>query len=445
MLSSQLLAVVTTCHLALAALKNHRTASSYPIGILAFPSFALGITPWIFSSLAGTALGLAANVAWFFISELISFRPASVAAPAVAAAPRSAPAVQSTAASARRSNDFVQTPVLATCDETSDIKTIRLARPAGFEFEPGQFLTLRIRANGADCVRCYSISSAPHARGYLEVSIKRQGIVSSALHGMARPGATIAIKRPNGRFTYPAGDDRPIVLLAGGVGITPLMSMLRHAIVAEPSRPVTLLYSAPSERDFAFLDELASIAKRHPQARVLLAASRDKAPRRHIYPGRIDDALIRNTVPAIAHAISFICGPAPMVDGMKTLLASLGVPRDQIRFELFQAAVAASAAAGAGEDRAAPAVRAAAAASMRCSQAGKTVVVAAGQTLLEAAEDAGIEVPVLCRAGVCGTCRTRVVSGDVDCATTTLDESDRAGGYVLPCVSTARTDCVVEL
>jgi ferredoxin-NADP reductase len=142
---------------------------------------------------------------------------------------------------------FVQVPVLAVFDETADIRTIRMARPDGFEFSAGQFIAVRVRVDGKDCSRCYSVSSAPDVRGYFEISVKRQGLVSNALHVVARPGALMSVRSPNGAFKYPSGDDRPMVLVAGGVGITPLISMLRQAIHTEPSRPVTLLYSARTE------------------------------------------------------------------------------------------------------------------------------------------------------------------------------------------------------
>jgi ferredoxin-NADP reductase len=113
-------------------------------------------------------------------------------------------------------------------------------------------------------VRCYSISSPPDTKGYLEISVRRQGLVSGTLHATMRAGATLAINRPAGQFVYPGGDDRPIALVAGGIGITPLLSMLRHAVASDPTRPITLLYSARREHDIAFLNELRVLAARHP-------------------------------------------------------------------------------------------------------------------------------------------------------------------------------------
>jgi ferredoxin-NADP reductase len=342
-----------------------------------------------------------------------------------------------------RPKGFVALPILAVHDETPTVKTIRLSRPAGFAFEAGQFVTVRVRVDGKEYARCYSISSAPDVRGYLEISVKRQGLVSNALHASVRPGGSLAVRAPAGAFRFPSADDRPIVLLAAGIGITPLMSMLRHAIATEPARRVTVLYGAHTEEELAFRDELTVIGRRHPQVRVHFAASHSaSAP--DVYPGRIDEALLRATVPDVAHAISFICGPQPMIDGMRTLLARLGAPPPQIRFEVFQAAVAAAAGMD-KRDRAAAAADGAALYYMECRRTGRRVPLRRGQTLLEAADAAGVEMSSLCRSGVCGTCRIRVEAGEVRCESNALDSDERDEGYVLACVTTAETDCVVEV
>ena len=100
------------------------------------------------------------------------------------------------------------------------------------------------------------------------------------------------IGKPAGQFVYPEGDDRPLALLAGGIGITPLLSMLRHAVLADPTRPVTLLYSARSRDDAAFVHELSVIGERHPQVRIALTFSGGTAPPPW-RTGRIDAALLR--------------------------------------------------------------------------------------------------------------------------------------------------------
>jgi ferredoxin-NADP reductase len=398
--------------------------------------------PWLLPSAAGVVAGLAVHALWFLACEKLA--PVALRSGPPRAAPPAPRAVASAVVPAvRPARGFVLTPVLAIIDEAPDIRTFRFARPEGFEFTSGQFLTIRVQADGRDLVRCYSLSSSPSARGYLDITVKRQGVVSSLLHSSLRAASMVAIKAPAGAFTYPTGDDRPLLLIAGGIGITPLLSMLRHATECEPARPVTLLYSARREDQLACRDEITALARRHPQVRVTFAVT-DAPTSPDVYPGRIDETLIRTVMPHVRDAIALICGPQPMIDGIRQLLAALQVPAPQIRFERFEAVVAAVGA-EASERAAATSARADHdTVEMRCVRSGRSIRAARGQSVLDAAEAEGIEIDSLCRAGVCGTCRTRVVEGDVECDSTALDDTDRAAGYVLACVARVAGPCAVE-
>jgi ferredoxin-NADP reductase len=438
-LPSSVLALSTTAHLALAALRNHRQVGPGAISLLALFSLAFASTPWLYPSVPGLGIGLGLHAVWFLICEqfaspAVAKRAAGGPAPARPSAPPTRPAPV-------RPSGFTPVPVIAVLDEAPDIRTFRFARPDGFDFTAGQFLAVRVRIDGREHVRCYSISSAPEARGYLEISVKRQGLVSSTLHATVRPGTQVHLKAPAGAFRYPSADDRPIVLLAGGVGITPLISMLRHAVQTEPQRSVTLVYSAQTEEQLAFRDEIRLLARRHPHLSVFFAASRGSGLS-DVYPGRIDDALLNAAIPDAAHTIAMICGPQPMIDRMRELLLARGMPPAQVRAEAFEAAVAVAASAADGH---APAPAAGESAhDVTCERSRRTVRVAAGQSLLEAAEAAGVAIESLCRSGVCGTCRTRVVSGEMRCASSMLDDADRQSGFVLACVSHPHTNCVIE-
>jgi ferredoxin-NADP reductase len=437
---SGLLATLTAAHLALAVLRRHRSSSG-ALRPLALLSFAFSATPWIWPAPVALAAAALAHLSWFGVCELFDpprRRPG--------AEPRVAPAAVPTAVPAAPRRDstpspaFVPASVLAVLDEAVDIKTFRLARPEGFVFTPGQFVAVRVLVDGRPHVRCYSISSSPDARGYLEISVRRQGLVSTTLHATVRTGSTLTVNRPAGQFTYPGGDDRPLALIAGGIGITPLLSMLRHAVATDPLRPVVLLYSARNRESLAFLGELKVIAERHPQVRIGLTLTETAAaPWRQ---GRIDAAMVRQYVPHPAHTIFCLCGPLRMMDDMRALLLAEGVPQAQVRLEQFETAVAAAQLHE--TPRAAPAGADAATHQVTFSSCGRTAAVAPSQTLLEAAEAEGIAIASSCRSGVCQACRTRLASGDADCRSSVLDPDDRAAGFILPCVSWATSDCVLE-
>jgi ferredoxin-NADP reductase len=432
-------ALLTAVHVALAILRRHRAGQAGAGSAVVFPSFLFPVTPWIWPSTAGIAVALVAHVAWFAVCEALA--PPSIAAPR-----RSTPVNDPKPAAANR---FETTSVVAVLDEGNDIKTFRLLRPHGFDFLAGQFVPVRVRLDGKPLVRCYSVSSSPDTRGYLEISVRRQGAVSTMLHATLRTGAAVVVGRPAGTFVYPAGDDRPVVLVAGGIGITPLLSMLRNAIASEPSRPVTLLYSARSENDLAFVSELRLIAERHAQVRIGITLTRPASATRW-RTGRIDEAMVRQYVTHPDHSLFCICGPAQMIADTTTLLQTLGVPSSQIRSERFELAVAATAlhtdsSGDAVAGRSADGRRADGRAhSVTFARSGRTAAAAPSLTLLEIAEAEGVEMASSCRSGVCQACRTRVREGTVDCRSDVLDPEDRAAGYVLPCVSWAVSDCVME-
>lgn len=439
------LAVATTVHLAALLLRMHRNPPGRRYDALLLPAIVLAATPWMFASIAGIGVGLAAHLAWFTVCErMVPARSEVGPADPTTVAPRSA-AAPVPARAASKPAAVAKTAIIAVLKETEDITTFRLARPEGFEFAAGQFLTVRIAIDGKPVARCYSISSAPETAGFMEISVKRQGLVSGMLHATVRPGSLLEVMRPAGPFVYPAADQRPITLLAGGVGITPLMSMLRHAVQADPTRPVTLLYSVHTQRDIAFRDELALIARRNPQVKVVITTTRGPHSTEYL-SGRIDRSLVTSRVADLQQNIFMICGPGPMIDGMKALLADLGVPEDQVRAEAFEAAVASTASSAVVADEVQDVVAAAASNGFRLElvASGQTLNARSNLTLLETCEAAGIELPSACRAGVCGTCRCRLVNGDVRCDSDMLDDADRAAGYILPCVSWPVSDCAME-
>lgn len=437
-----ILAVVTTAHLAILLLRVHRSAPGLRHALLLLPSAFLSATPWFLPTPPGVVLGLVLHLGWFAACE--KFLPAPAAPARQATKPQSAPRPAAKPTPPAPSRGFVQVPVFNVIRETEDIATFRMARPEGFEFTAGQFLTVRVNVDGKPVVRCYTISSAPEATGYLEISVKRQGLLSGTLHATIRPGSMLAVNAAAGGFTYPEGDDRPLALIAGGVGITPMMCMLRHAVQADPTRPVTLLYSVHANRDVVFPEELRLLAARHPQVKVVVTTTRGPHSTEYL-SGRIDRQMIQDQVSDPANTIFMICGPGPMIEAMTSTLSELGVPEAQVRSEAFEAAVASATATDTPQEETALAAQAGGEFQLQLVESGATVAASGACTILESCEAAGIPLPVACRAGVCGTCRCRLVGGRVRCESDMLDETDRADGYILPCVSWPEEDCALEV
>jgi ferredoxin-NADP reductase len=422
-------------------LRIHHNAPGLSHVLLLLPSAALAASPWIFSTPPALAAGLFLHLGWFIAcNKLVPF---SAATEQTAVPPQTGPKPRTTDPSAGPPRGFVQVPVFNVIRETDDISTFRMARPEGYRFRAGQFLTVRVNVDDHPVARCYTISSAPEAAGYLEISVKRQGLLSGTLHATIRPGSMLAIKSASGGFTYPKGDDRPLALIAGGVGITPMICMLRHAVQADPTRPVTLLYSVHSNSDVAFREELRLLAARNPQVKVVVTTTRGPHEPEYL-SGRIDGRMIQEHVNQITDTIFMICGPGPMIEGTISKLLELGVPEGQIRSEAFEAAVASSSTVDSEPGEATPPAASVGEFQLHLVESDAIVAASSDCTILETCEAAGISLPAACRAGVCGTCRSRLVDGKVRCESDLLDDTDRAEGYILPCVSWPEEDCAVE-
>lgn len=467
---TSLLAFVTTLHCALTVLRKYRSHPKGKAGLILVPSLAFAVSPWFLSSYLWLGVIFATHVLWFVACEKLlpplvaPKKPAGSTTRGTAkAAPPARPAAS--AAVPAPKGGFHQVPVLAVLADTPDIRTFRFARPPGFGFKPGQFAMVKVDLDGKTLARCYSISSSPSASGYLEISVRKQGQVSGFLHATLRPGMTLSVKGPGGSFVYPQGS-RPIVLLAAGIGITPLLCMLRHALDSEPTRPVTLLFSAKTEKHVPFLYDLRLLARRHPLFRLAIALSQG-SDKPEYYSGRINRNLVEAVVENPLESVYLICGPLQMIEDSVGLLESLGVPRAQILFEKFEAAAASASAASAtsmapveasvpvpilaGQDDDAQAAESGAEAApatgghtLRFKRCNKIVVASADQSILDAADAAGIDIPSMCRAGACGTCRTRVLEGEVEGAFDMIDEEERAQGYVLSCVARPVKNCVID-
>lgn len=386
-------------------------------------------------------------------------------------------------------------------DETVDVKTFRFTALAEgrLEYLPGQFITLELPIGDDVVRRSYTIASSPARPNVLEVTVKRVpgGRVSNWLHDNLNVGAQLTISGPLGAFgcqSTPTSDK--LLFIAGGSGITPVMSMSRYLHDVADPRDVVFLYSARTERDLIFRDELAFLAARHPRFRPIFTLTNAGSPAWTGLRGRISARLLEDAVPDFRERTVFLCGPTPFMDTVKGALLEAEFPMANFHAESFGGARPAPA--GKPAPRALPvapvndplapdasgvpvpidreshtpvperrspssallgllprprlvllakppqstpapvptASAGGAQASVVFSTSGREASGCADATILEAAEGLGLPIPSACRVGVCGTCKTRKLSGTVrmDCDDG-LDAGDRAGGFILACTA----------
>lgn len=353
-----------------------------------------------------------------------------------------------------------QLQVLAIVQETPDVRTFRLGSvdggPLPFAFQPGQFLNLHLNLKGRRVNRSYTLASAPTQTQHCELTIRREpgGLASSFLHDEVKPGVRLDVSGPQGRFIFTGETADRVLLIAGGVGITPVMSILRFLTDHNWSGRIWFLFSARTEHDLIFRDELVGLQARCPNLQLCLTLTRcDEHCSWQGRRGRISESLLKEFVPDIAQVPAYLCGPTEMVRETRELLSRLGVPDSQIHTEAFGGRKS-NQGRPAATPGAWPAARPLAhvpntahqSQVIRFIRSEQVSAMTPDATILDAAEALSIPVTSECRSGICGQCRIRMISGDVemDCAEA-LTSSERAQGFVLACQARAKSDLVVDL
>ncbi len=312
-------------------------------------------------------------------------------------------------------------------DETATVKTFRLRHPSTadipFRFLPGQFLTISLDHREEVLQRCYTIASSPSEPGFCEITVKREGVGSGLLHELLVPGSRLAVSGPMGRFTFNGENSDEIVFIAGGVGITPLMSKIRYLTSRNWQGRVDLIYSVRTPRDIIFCDELEALQRTHPAFKVHLTVTAPDEGWTGAH-GRLSEAFVRAAVPDIARRTVHICGPTAMAAAAQQMLHHLGVEASHIEVEAFGGKANATPAGDAVDCE------------VKFMKSGKEAVISSRATLLDAALAAGVGLDYGCRAGVCGRCKVRVVEGEVtvDCDLV-LTPEQKDSGLVLSCQS----------
>lgn len=332
--------------------------------------------------------------------------------------------------------------------ETADAVTLVLEDPTGapVRFVAGQFFTLLASVDGEALRRAYSASSSALDPSRVELTIKRVagGKVSGFVVDGIREGETIELLGPSGSFTFTPDPtaQRHVVLVGGGSGITPLMSIARTLLAAEPRSFVSLVYGNRREDDVIFRDALAALAAEHAERFARVDVLSEPPPgwtgatgmlERDVVARQLDVVDVHAELPAEF----YVCGPEPMMRAAREAILARGVDPSRIHEERF----------------ASPHLRAASSTPLdaqtvtaRMRDGERRFVVAAGQTILEAGLAAGAPMPFSCAMGGCGACKVKLADGEVDMEEPScLTDEERAAGYVLACVSRPKCAAVVEV
>lgn len=335
--------------------------------------------------------------------------------------------------------------------ETADAVSIGFLVPPElteeYRYKQGQYLTLRFHFDGEDIRRSYSICSAPHEIGELRVAVKKVkgGRVSTFINENTTLGDMIEVMTPMGTFTSQMNpmNKKHYVLIAGGSGITPMLSILKTVLIAEPESKVTLLYANNDEQSIIFrktIDELAIAYKERLKVLYVLDRPPESYPVLLTGIMTVDKliALVENHVGLDFDNEFFICGPIPMMDNAMTVLKKLQIPEERIHIEYFTAPVTA-------EEKKEE---------VTLSMNAHTVIIKDGdeyevdmlpnETILEAAMRKGLDAPFSCQSGTCATCRAKLIDGKVHMKSSfALTKHDLETGFILTCQSRPTTDTLI--
>lgn len=333
--------------------------------------------------------------------------------------------------------------VQSVMDTGKQAKIFRFVSEDGYlpPFEAGQYINLFTQIGGVRTSRPYSISSSPRQRAYYEITVARtkDGFVSDYLLDQVKAGDRFTANGPAGVFRYqPVFHSKKSLFLAGGSGITPMLSMTREILEAGLDRDVVLLYGCRSPEAALYHEELTAYAAAFPNFRYHLVVS-DPVEGWDGEKGFLDETLIRRLAPDFAERTSYICGPQVMNDFCKSALEAMGVPEKKIRREMFGARRDIQNEPGWPKELTGDEV-------FTITVGERKLPAKSGESVLTALERAGVRVNVCCRSGECSLCRVKLVSGDVFLARGMLRRyADEKYGYIHSCKAYPMGDVEIML
>lgn len=318
---------------------------------------------------------------------------------------------------------------------TPTVRTFRLADPAGkvlpFEFNAGQYLNLKFDLGGPTN-RPYSISSPSSERRFVDLTIKREphGLVSGHLFDKVVIGSVLAVQGPLGNFTIDRTRPHPVALLGAGVGVTPLVSMLKSLAAVDFDQPVHAIFGFRTEADGLFVRELQELVASHPSFKFDVTWSKPETPKSLV--GRINPQLLRKLIKRPRMYRYYVCGPDQMMSTVTAGLSSLGVSDDLVHVETFTPPARDESHGGEFE--------------IFFEPSAISVVSKPGESILTVAERAGVSIDFSCRTGTCGTCVAKLRRGSVQMLNNeALADDEIEDGYILTCQSFPKTNCSIRV
>lgn len=328
-------------------------------------------------------------------------------------------------------------------EETWDVRTFcfMAEQPVMFFFKPGQFVTLELEIDGQQIMRSYTISSSPSVPYSFSITVKRVpgGLVSNWLHDNLQEGDELAVHGPVGVFNCIDYPSDKVLLLSGGVGVTPVMSMARWFFDTNTDVDMIFAHSARTPRDVIFKRELEHMCSRVSNFQMsLICETYDRGQSWYGYRGYLDQAKLELIAPDFMSREVFCCGPEPYMKAVRNLLKKNGFDMDRYHEESFGATpvedeeAALEQAEIASEE--ADALTKSDMVQVEFAATGTTVSIAPGETLHTAASKAGLHIPKACGMGICGTCKVQVTGGDVTMSHNGgITDDDVEAGFVLTC------------
>lgn len=324
--------------------------------------------------------------------------------------------------------------------------TLAPVNGADFSFIQGQYLTFRRDFDGTELRRSYSICSGLDD-GLLQVGVKRVdgGAFSTWVNTELKIGDRIEAMAPMGRFHAQISPEaaRHHLAFAGGSGITPVLSIIRTVLAREPHSRLTLVYANKAINTIMFREELEALKNRYMGRLTVVHILEADAQDIDLFTGLVTEEkcaeLFARWIDIGSVDLAFICGPEPMMHGIVVALKAHGLTDEQIKFELFKSAQPGRL--DLPPPSKATAQEAVAKARITLDGATRTVSMAKGQTVLEAALAHDLDAPFACRAGVCSTCRCKVTQGEAELrANHALEDYEVAQGFILSCQAIPVTD-----